>query len=355
MASKYRVLAQLLREELAAHSEAPNYRLPTERELSERYQMSRQTVRHALELLTQEGLIQKRQGSGAYATGGSHPGSMEVAVITTFVDEYIFPRLLHDMEAVLHRQGYGLRVYITMNRISTERDILNSLISHPVGGILVEGSKTALPSPNTDLYEKLRRMHIPIVFFQGRYQGLSHFPAVTDDNVAGGCALADYLIQKGHRVIGGIFKSDDIQGIERYSGVVNAIRDAGLPLPDQQICWYDTDERRQLVEGKNPGLLAQFLDHRLLNTTAVICYNDEIAYHLIQVLLSRGKRIPQDMAVVSFDNSYYSQISPVPITSLWHRTSRMGTEAARQLLNLLEGRPGKSQALPWELQMRDSG
>lgn len=229
MALKYRVLAQLLREELIAHADEALYRLPTERELSDRYRMSRQTVRHALELLEQEGLIQKRQGSGAYATGKPSPAAMEIAVITTFVDEYIFPSLLHDMEEVLQKHGYRLRVHVTLNQVSAEREILRSLIERPVGGILVEGTKTALPTPNADLYQRLRQLHIPIVFFQGSYAGLSHVPAITDDNYAGGCRLARYLIDKGHKSIGGIFKSDDIQGIERYSGAVNTIRDAGLP------------------------------------------------------------------------------------------------------------------------------
>lgn len=355
MALKYRVLAQLLREEIITHADQPSYRLPTERELGQRYHMSRQTVRHALELLSQEGLIQKRQGSGAYATGRSTPAAMEIAVITTFVDEYIFPSLLHDMEAVLHSHGYRLRVHVTLNQVSAEREILRSLVERPVGGILVEGSKTALPTPNADLYQKLRQMHIPIVFFQGSYPSLSHIPAVTDDNYAGGCRLAQYLIDKGHTAIGGIFKSDDIQGIERYSGAVHTIRDAGLPLPDHRICWYDTDQRHQLLDEKNTALLAEFLARRLSGVTGIICYNDEIAFHLIQVLLSQGLRVPRDVCVVSFDNSYYSQISPVPITSLGHLASRMGTEAAKALLRQLQGRTTPSTALPWELVVRQSG
>ncbi len=355
MALKYQILAQLLREELAMHSGIRNYRLPTERELSERYNMSRQTVRHALALLAQEGLIQRRQGSGAYAAQQRTSASMQIAVITTFVDEYIFPTILHDMEEVLQKYGYRIEVYVTRNRVGAERDILTNLIQNPVGGILVEGSKTALPNPNLDLYQILHRMHIPIVFFQGYYGALSHICSVTDDNYSGGYRLASYLIQKGHSAIGGIFKSDDLQGMERYNGTMSAIRDAGLPLPDHQICWYDTEQRLKLVDEKNISMLRAFLNDRLANVTAVICYNDEIAYYLIQVLRSVGRKVPEGMAVVSFDNSYYSQISPIPITSMGHRRHRMGTEAAKQLLLLLQGHSSRSLVLPWELIERSSG
>ena len=69
MAMKYQLLAERLREELLRNSGQTGYKLPTELELARTHQLSRQTVRHALALLEDEGLIQRRQGSGSYATG----------------------------------------------------------------------------------------------------------------------------------------------------------------------------------------------------------------------------------------------------------------------------------------------
>ena len=69
MAMKYKLLAGLLREDLAKNGGRSGYKLPTEAELTRRYRMSRQTVRHALQLLAEEGLVQSRQGSGTYTTG----------------------------------------------------------------------------------------------------------------------------------------------------------------------------------------------------------------------------------------------------------------------------------------------
>lgn len=89
-------------------------------------------------------------------------------------------------------------------------------------------------------------------------------------------------------------------------------------------------------------------------STAVICYNDEIAHLLVQALLSMKIRIPQDMAVVSFDNSYYSQIGSTPITSLCHRNNKMGHVAAEQLIHMFQGLGGSSHALGWELIERAS-
>ena len=70
--------------------------------------------------------------------------------------------------------------------------------------------------------------------------------------------------------------------------------------------------------------------------------------------LEAGRRVPEDVAVVSFDTSYLSQLGPVPITSLSHR-SRMGRVAAEQMIGLLLGEAARSKSLEWELVARSSG
>ncbi len=351
---KYKVLAQYLREDVMLHAKNMSYKLPSERELTARFGVSRQTVRRAMLDLEQEGLITSRRGSGYYAANIGFSSHAQIAVITSFTDEYIFPGILRDMETVLGSRGYTLQTFATLNRVSAEREILQNLINHPVGGILVEGSKTALPNPNTDLYQSLHKTGIPIVFFQGNYPQLSYLPSVTDDNYAGGYLLAKYLLDKGRKNIGGIFKSDDIQGPERYSGMMSAIRDRGLFLPDHSICWYDSIQRSRLIDNRNTSMFKTIMKENLPLADAVICYNDEIAYHLIRYLTETGKKVPEDIAVASFDNSYYSRISPVPVTSLWHSKRHMGTEAAGLLLSMLQGKKAHSLVLPWELTERAS-
>lgn len=355
MAMKYQLLADRLREELARNSGQTGYKLPTEQELSRQYRLSRQTVRHALRLLEEEGLIHRRQGSGSYATG-LLPGetSRQIAVVTSFLNDYIFPAILHDASDVFSRQGYSTAVYATENQVGTEREILLRLLEKPVSGLLVEGSKTALPTPNADLYQRLRQTGTPMVFLHGAYAGLDGVPCVADDNFEGGYQLARYLTDRGRREIAGIFKSDDAQGPQRYHGVVSALRDAGLPIQDRRFAWYDTEDRRRLLEEEDGRLLEGFLQTRLGDAAAVICYNDEIAYHLIQALLEAGRQVPEEVAVVSFDNSYLSQLGPVPITSLSHR-SRMGRVAAEQIIELLQGGTARSRFLEWELVARSSG
>lgn len=354
MSAKYQLLAQTLRQELLRKG-PHSYKLPTEQELSDRYNLSRQTVRHALALLTQEGLIERRQGSGSFSTGRGANTPRQIAVVATFLDDYIFPTILHDAQAVFSREGYSTLVFATENEVGTERSILQQLLTQPVAGILVEGCKTALPNPNLQLYQQLLGSGTPMLFLHGACAELKTVPCISDDNYAGGYLLARHLLAKGHREIAGIFKSDDLQGPQRYHGCVSAIRDAGLTLHDRNFLWFDTQDRLEMVSLNDISLLRRFLDVRLDGATAVICYNDEIAFLLIRELLARGRRVPEDVAVVSFDNSYYSQISPVPITSLRHPMGRMGQVAAEQLLRELHGENAGSRALSWELVERASG
>lgn len=355
MAAKYEQLASILKSELQQLHREGSSKLATEAELCARYHMSRQTVRHALQLLEEEGLIQRRQGSGSYLRPPQQDTVRQIAVITTFLDDYIFPSILHDAQGCFSEAGYSTLVFATENKVSQEREILVRLLEQRVSAVLIEGSKTALPTPNVDLYRRLRETGIPVLFLHGIYSNLEDFPCLLDDNYSGGYQLCQYLLAKGHRHIAGIFKSDDIQGPQRYHGVVSALRDGGIHIPDKGFFWYDTEDRAELVENQHCQFLDGFIGSRLGQATAVICYNDEIAYFLIRQLLAHGLRVPGDIAVVSFDNSFYSQIGPVSITSLAHKSNRTGKTAAGLLLELLAGKPPRSVSLEWELTCRASG
>lgn len=353
MVRKYEQLANRLRMELPQRRSGEQ--LPTERELSAKHHVSRQTVRKALELLAQEGLVSSRQGSGTYVTSFEAPPVLRrAAVITSFVDDYIFPTVLHDIQDVLSACHCMALVHATENRTDRERQILLRLLDEGIDALLVEGSKTALPNPNLDLYERFTEQGVPMVFLHSSYPGLKNPVCVADDNFGGGQELAVHLIQKGHTAIAGIFKIDDIQGHERYHGCVSAMRDHGLEIADQNFLWYTTEDRSRLIVKKDPRLLRQFIGSVFPHCTAVICYNDEIAYYLIRELLAMDFHVPQDVAVVSFDNSYISDLSPVRITSLTHRPKRMGQLAAEKLAALLSGQEAHSEQSRWSLVVKQS-
>ena len=351
-------LADLLRGEIARITKNGSNRMPTEKEISLSYDVSRQTVRNALEVLESEGLIERIQGSGSYIKEirEERTDARQIAVITTFIDDYIFPSILHDAQNIFEINGYSTLVYATENKVEREREILLALLEKNVSAILIEGSKTALPTPNTDIFSRLKKMEIPVLFLHGAYHNLPDFPCVLDDNYEGGYLLAKYLIEKGHSKIAGIFKSDVMQGPERYHGVVSAMVDAGLRINDSSFCWYDSEDRKAIISGQGTDRIDRFINKRLSGSTAVVCYNDEIAFTLIKRMMEFGKKVPEDISVVSFDNSFYSQVGAVPITSLGHKNQMTGKTAAEILVSMLSnGNNEKSIKLKWELTARASG
>lgn len=354
MPSKYVQIAALLRSKILEGAYQSTMRLPTEMELAETYQVNRQTVRRALSILTQEELIERHQGSGSYIKDTSPAHGTSIAILATYINDYIFPAILQDAQTVFARNGYSTMVFCTHNQVNMEREILKDVLKSSVCGLLVEGTKTALPNPNLDLYKQLSDSGVPVVFLHGSYSALSNVICISDDNFHGGYLLTQYLLKKGHTNIAGIFKSDDIQGHNRYFGFLSAFRDAGLSLPDSNILWYTTEEKDQLLKHGDLTLLQDFVKHSMQGATAVVCYNDEIAFSLINVLLSSGIHVPDDVAVVSFDNSSYSEFCSVKITSLAHGSKHIGRIAAERLVGMLQGKQVQSEAVPWVLVEKES-
>ena len=117
-------------------------------------------------------------------------------------------------------------------------------------------------------------------------------------------------------------------------------------IPDSSVFWYTTESRDEMF--------TEELARKIAESSAVVCYNDEIAFRLIPLLLSHGIRVPQDVAVVSFDNSSLSELSPVKITSLSYGEQNIGTIAANALLDRIAGKPASSQTLRWTLVEKES-
>ena len=356
MALKYLEIASLLRQQILSGTYPPNSMLPTEQQLCAVHEVSRQTIRAALQQLVEEGLIQRRQGSGSRVLNlqsSPLPPQRTIAIITTNITDYIFPGVLREAEAILSANNCATLLYATSNQVSQERRILLDLLSSKkIDGVLVEGTKTALHNPNLDLYRKLQARNIPLVFFHGSYAALENAICVQDDNYQGGRQLVEYLVGKGHSRIAGLFKNDDIQGHQRYAGFVDALRDLNLSLDDQKIFWYSTETKD--VTNIHSTLWNNQILPVLQGCTAVVCYNDQIANPLVDYMLHRNVSIPRQMAVVSFDNSYYSNLASCRITSLSHGSQNVGRIAAETLIRLFEGKEVHSQTVPWVLMEKES-
>ena len=319
-------------------------KLPTELELAEQYAVSRQTVRQALELLERNGLISKVQGSGSYVSSRAQhmKKTMRIAVITTYISTYIFPYILRGIEEAATRNGYSIQLMATNNSIAKERDILHHLSVNTVDGIIVEGTKTALPNPNLSFYRDLACKNTPLVFFNGYYPELITEPkckvvTVVTDDYGGARELTNELIARGHRSIGGIFKSDDLQGIRRFSGYIDALTQADLRVDDDYVLWFSTESKRSVE-------LQLDVTRFTAECTAIICYNDEVASQLLAYLETNPGNVT---AVRSFDGTIAGK-QCVDFRSLEHPKEKLGQQTAERMIAILNGEDGESLVMPWE-------
>lgn len=341
---KYKNLADFLRKNIADEIYEEGMKLPSENQLSKQFGISRQTVRQAMSLLEAEGLTSCQRGSGTYVKvhiqNKQHTNN--VAVITTYISEYIFPAILQGIEGVLSANNYTSMISATKNRIYNERNILNGLKSKPIDGIIVEGTKTALPNPNVELYHDFINMGIPVVFINGFYPELKNPVYVVTDDRKGGYIACQTLLKQNCSKISGFFKSDDIQGHRRYAGFSKALIENNLDLSDDRVIWYTTETRDSILEA-NVISIAEKSD-------GIVCYNDEIAMQVISILHKNAPEYMEKISFASFDNSLYANMSAVKITSLCSPKFEIGKIAAEKLLNIINGNKESSQVLSWSLE-----
>ncbi len=353
MEPKYQTVAETLRHEIATGIYKDGDALLTEAELKDKYGVSRQTVRQAISLLENDGLVLRRRGSGTYVTHGprKHSGELSVGVITTYITDYIFPSIVRGVESVLSAESCIMSLSATYNRADHERALLQRILDSPLDGLIVEGTKTALPNPNTGLYERLWERNIPVVFINGYYTQLPKAVYVVTDDLGGGRMAAAYLVRNGFKRIGGIFKSDDMQGHLRYQGFSAELQEQGLHVHDEYVCWFNTENKRRFLRDETG---ADFMRSLKGGMDAVVCYNDEIALELMAVMEENHLAVPRDVSIVSFDNSAYAAVCHPKLTSLAHPKDEFGRVAAEKLLNMIAGRRETSAVLPWTLIERDS-
>ncbi len=331
--AKYYKLMEYLKEEILMGRIRPGEQIPSENILCEEHSLSRHTARKAISMLVNEGYLYTEHGRGTYCVDRQkmRRDSRNIGVITTYISEYIFPKVIQGIDRVLSDSGYSIILKNTNNSLETEACCLEDVLGKNIEGLIVEPTKSVLFSNNFVFYEALDKHHIPYIFIHGCNQQLEGKSQVVLDDAQGVFSVVNYLSKLGHVNIVGIFKADDIQGINRHKGFARGLNEAGLLYDPDNVVWYHTEDReikpytviRRMVEAKK-------------KIDAIVCYNDEVAYKIIEMLGNMGVRVPEDVSVTGFDDSYFSGSCPVKITTVSHPKDLLGEEAAGILLKMLK-------------------
>lgn len=337
---KYLQLKEEILSWIAGGRFRPGDKLPSENELAEQFELSRQTVRQSIGELVQEGWLAREQGKGTFvsrhtAERRNTPENRTVGIITTYISDYIFPSIVRGVEAALKERGYRLLLSSTDNRKDRERESLEMMLSHSVSGLIVEPTKSAEGNPNFDNYLAIEDHGIPLMMINEKYPDLE-CPCIRMDDEAGGYMAANHLLELGHRRIAGFFKTDDLQGVRRMKGFLRACREHRLPADHSTVVRYSTEDKEQ-----RPQAALRELLQSAERPTAITCYNDQLAVAFLDLIRELGLRIPEDLSLIGYDDSYLATATEIKLTTIEHPKSDMGEQAAKLLLSKLE-----KQAVP---------
>ncbi|MFC3990967.1 LacI family DNA-binding transcriptional regulator [Actinoplanes siamensis] len=189
---------------------------------------------------------------------------------------------------------------------------------------------------------------VPCVALDLRFTGPT-CTYVTSDNRGGGRLAAAHLIDRGHRRIATITGPPDTwPAAERLAGFRAVLADAGRSLDDADVVagdWYldsgHTAMRRLLARDPRP--------------TAVFAAGDEMAVGAMRALHEAGLRVPEDIAIVGFDDIEVAALIPPGLTTVAQDKTGIGTAAAEAMVAMLQGTvTPEPTALPTTLIVRGS-
>ncbi len=252
-----------------------------------------------------------------------------------------FSHLLKGIEAQLHETGYELLVYST----HSDRPIKRK----PIGEHNTDGLLVFTTSLDKEEISRLHKINFPLVLMHETPPAGMNIPVITVENKDGAAMLVNHLIEHGRRRI--VFLRGP-QGHEdsqwREYGYRKALAAHNIPLDETLISSGEFDQ-----EAAYHSLKKMLQDG--IEFDAVFAGDDDAAIGVYRALKEAKRRIPDDVAVVGFDDVEFAGYISPPLTTIRAPIEEVGREAVRQLLTLVNGGQAESLVLKrTELVIRES-
>jgi LacI family transcriptional regulator len=269
-----------------------------------------------------------------------------LALIIPDVANPFFTLIVRGAEDVARRAGYRIILCDTRADLTLERDVIEEMLAHRVEGIAI-APVSDRSRPHLD---RMAKFGVKFVLIDRTVAGVDS-DVVLGDNVGGARRLVEHLLGLGHRRIAFIVESDDVSTArDRHQGYVDALEEAGIE-PDPSLLSRATVDpeggfqaMRRLLEHDEPP-------------TAVFTVNNLVALGAIEAVRSKGLEVPDDVALVCFDDiEYASRLYPF-LTVMAQPAETLGTIGTQLLLDRIEGRATdtpRTVVLPAEFIVRRS-
>ncbi|GAB3950488.1 LacI family DNA-binding transcriptional regulator [Spirosoma harenae] len=250
-----------------------------------------------------------------------------VAVVLPEIRENFFSEVVNGIEEVVFAAHSTVALYQSHDRYDREKQILETLASNQVDGVLMSVAKE---SQQFDHIQRLLDRRIPVVLFD-RIPPKINTHQVECNIEEGAFDATNWLAQRGCQRIALLNGPQPlVASEERYRGYVKALIEAKLPVENSLI------KRVDLTTADIAEKMIQLLTSA--HPDAVLAFNDYVALDAMQVCRSRGKRINQDISFVSFSNlPLTSYLEHPPLASIEQHPYKIGFTAAQILLKINDG------------------
>ena len=254
-----------------------------------------------------------------------------IAVILGDISNPHFSIMIKEIEHRVRENGYSTFILNTEEDTEIEYAAIVSALNKKVDGIILCPSQQ-----NTDNILFLKKSSVPFVLIGRRFHDIQTDYVICDDR-QGGFLITEHLLKLGHKRIAFFGGSAYISSTrERLRGYQDALFSCGVPFnPDLvfELPLMQSERKDEIVE----KLL------RASDCTAIFAFSDLIAWEIITCLQEQGRRIPEDISVVGFDNIQSKFSFPFPLTSVSISKSKMSVTTAEILLDRIKKAGQKPQ------------
>jgi LacI family transcriptional regulator len=264
--------------------------------------------------------------------------------VSDLFTDHFFPVLLEGITLASNELGYGVMLWLATARNNTSDFYTNAFNKSMIDGLLI-----ASATFDATFLAWLNRFNKPFVFVGAAPPSMSNVSFVDVDNLGGGLRATQHLIEVGCRRIGFIEgRTKQIASIRRREGYIQALQMAGLPV-DPNLIIPDGN----YTEAGGYQCMKQLLSQ---NVDGVFAANDMSAIGAMRAIRDAGLSIPEDIALIGFDNISLAGISIPPLSTISQPIGMLGAEATKTLVYVLENKPPHPmyKILPVELVVRES-
>ena len=261
---------------------------------------------------------------GNLAAGSLRTGSTKtIAIILGDISNPVFAILVKEMEKILRDNGYSALILNTDETYILEERAIISALSKNVDGIII------CPTQKDDKDLKmLADNEIPFVLFGRRFDNSEYNYVIADDK-KGGYLATKHLIDKGHKRILSLIGPQYVSSSrERLDGYRKALIESNIE-PEVELV-----REISITTGSCNEVLKRIIKENI-KFTAISVFSDLLAWEAIYTLNELGFRVPEDIAVVGFDNIQEHIFSPLMLTSVNSSKSEMARKTVTALLNII--------------------